>query len=137
MRNYFAGDPFWQAKYNDPKDRYVDNLLNAISYGLPSEKRDYLLKVAPKIKQFLSDLLELPLTNGQRFRDSFGNLIDIAVARNAVLRWIENDSDLIEREKLDYPTQNISNDCLEAGQQIFEKWLINQLKAILIDCYNF
>jgi 2-phospho-L-lactate transferase/gluconeogenesis factor (CofD/UPF0052 family) len=119
MRNQFAGDPYWEAKYNDPKDRYVDNLLNAISYGLNSEKRNYLIKIGPEIKSFVSDLLELPMANGNRFRDTFGNLVDISVARNAVLKWIDHDSGLVDKNKLAYPTQNVTIHCLEAGEKLF------------------
>jgi 2-phospho-L-lactate transferase/gluconeogenesis factor (CofD/UPF0052 family)/8-oxo-dGTP pyrophosphatase MutT (NUDIX family) len=123
LRNRLAGDPIWDAKYKDPEDRYVDNLLGTISYGLSKKERSNLIEKAPIIKKFVEDLLELPLIDGRRFRDAFGNLMDIAVARSAVLTYLQNDSDFLSKEMLDNPTRNITAGCLNAGDRFFERCL--------------
>lgn len=136
LRNRFAGDPFWDAKYKDPEDRYVDNLLDAISYGLSEKERLSLRKKAPVIKKFVADVLELPLIDGKRFRDDLGNLVDIAVARSAVLTWLQNDSDLVSKKMLDNPTRNITARCLDAGERFFERCL-KDMPAKGIDKLNY
>ncbi|MBN1700089.1 MAG: YvcK family protein [Spirochaetales bacterium] len=119
FRRRFLDNSFWKEKYNDPCEIYIDNLLESIAYNRNNEFRDYLKAVEPKIKQFVSDFMELPLSNGSRLRDSLSNLQDIEVARCAVLRWLENDSDIISREVLKYPTRTITKQCLELGKILF------------------
>lgn len=121
FRRHIQGDSFWAAKYRDPGNRYVENLLNAISFGQSKKVRDIIIGEELNVKNFVSKLLELPLTNGERFRDSFGNLIDIAVARNAVLFYLENNFKIITKTLLNYPTGEITQSCIEGGRLLYEK----------------
>jgi 2-phospho-L-lactate transferase/gluconeogenesis factor (CofD/UPF0052 family)/8-oxo-dGTP pyrophosphatase MutT (NUDIX family) len=118
-----AGDQYWGAKLRDPATRYVDNILTAIAYGRDAQTTERLLNIAPALRSFVSQLLDLPLEDGRRFRDGFGNLIDIAAARKAALLWLERHTgDFLPREALANPTRSVAQECLRSGQTLLARW---------------
>jgi 8-oxo-dGTP pyrophosphatase MutT (NUDIX family)/2-phospho-L-lactate transferase/gluconeogenesis factor (CofD/UPF0052 family) len=118
-----AGDEYWGAKLCDPATRYIDNLLTAIAHGRDTETKERLLNTAPVVRSFVSELLNLPLRNGNRFRDELGNLTDIAAARNAVLLWLRhNAAELLPVEALDDPTRIVAQECLRAGRSLLARY---------------
>jgi 2-phospho-L-lactate transferase/gluconeogenesis factor (CofD/UPF0052 family)/8-oxo-dGTP pyrophosphatase MutT (NUDIX family) len=123
FRLHFAGDPYWGAKYKDPGDRYIENLIDAIAYWQPNNIQDYLKSKVQQAKDFVNELLELPLSNGSRFRDSLGNLLDIAVAREAVIEWLRHETRQLTSVNLAYPTKLIAHDCLKAGQLLLTNFI--------------
>jgi 8-oxo-dGTP pyrophosphatase MutT (NUDIX family)/2-phospho-L-lactate transferase/gluconeogenesis factor (CofD/UPF0052 family) len=116
-----SGDGYWGAKLRDPATNYVDNLLKVIARDPGA--RESLLSKAPEIQTFVWQALNLPMANGNRFRDELGNLVDIAVARKAALVWLEhNAGDILSKEDLLYPTRALAKSCIEAGRTLLAGW---------------
>ena len=118
-----SGDSYWGAKLRDPAGNYVDNLLRAIAHTREPEVKESLLSKAPAVRSFISQVLNLPLADGSRFRDQLGNLADIEVARKAALVWLKhNASDLLAEEDLLCPTHDLVTACIESGRRLLAEW---------------
>ncbi|MCP4581760.1 MAG: NUDIX domain-containing protein [candidate division Zixibacteria bacterium] len=119
-----SGDDHWGPKLRDPETRYVRSLLTAIGCGRKAGVRQELDRISTQVQSFVSDLLNLPLSDGNRFRDKLGNLAHIAAARRAVLVWLEHAApDLAKTESLDRPTGLVTEACLQAGNDILRRFL--------------
>ena len=125
FRRSIAGDAYWGAKLSDPSNRYVKNLLEAMAYGASDQLKVSLTTVRASIITFVSQLLDFPQASGRRFRDSLGNLLEIVVARDAVLQWLRHHiSTEVPAEMLAFPTRHVADDCLQAGVA-----LVNSLES--------
>jgi 2-phospho-L-lactate transferase/gluconeogenesis factor (CofD/UPF0052 family)/isopentenyldiphosphate isomerase len=118
-----AGHPIWDAKIHDPETTYVENIITAIARGTDARTTQRLLAAKEEIADFVCEVINLPLSNGQRFRDSLGNLVDIAAARRVVLLWLEfHASDVLSREELRHPLQRFVEYSIEAGRILLADW---------------
>jgi isopentenyl-diphosphate Delta-isomerase len=123
FRRIASGDEHWGPKVRDPETRYVSNLLAAIGTGQSREIQRQLERVRPEVQLFVSELLNLPLTDGTRFRDGLGNLADIAVARKAALVFLEHVVPDLSSGILGYPTDIVTKACLQAGRHVLTTFL--------------
>lgn len=122
FREAVAGDERWEPKLRDPEGRYVRNLFTALGMGQSHRVQQQLDQLCPRAQAFVGDLLNFPLTNGGRFRDSLANLSDIAAARKAAVLWLESEAtELVQREMLDYPSGVVTKACLEAGRRVLAR----------------
>ncbi|MDB4433411.1 2-phospho-L-lactate transferase CofD family protein, partial [bacterium] len=124
FRLHVSGDEYWDRKLADPESRYVENLISAIARGQDEPLRTRLLEAIPAASVFVGELLNLPLQNGNRFRDGLGNLAEIAAGRRATIAWLERKfSDLLPSEFFQCPTRYVTGACIEGGRALLERSL--------------
>jgi 2-phospho-L-lactate transferase/gluconeogenesis factor (CofD/UPF0052 family)/isopentenyldiphosphate isomerase len=123
FRQVAVGSDHWAPKLRDPETRYVSNLFTALGFGREPAIRQELERVLPDAQSFVSDLLNFPFEDGLRFRDALGNLADIALARKAVLVWLDHANPTLASMGIaTNPTQAVTAGCLAAGQTLLERF---------------